>query len=102
MTNTANPREFYRVSKLVLMPSLVAEGGMPRVAVGAMANGLPVIGSGRGGLAEALREGGIRIAIPAEYTPDTRVPPSADEVAPWVEELVRLWDDAAAYAAASS
>lgn len=93
MANTADPREFYRLSRVVLMPSLVAEGGLPRVAVEALANGIPVIGSGRGGLAESLREGVVRIDIPASYTPATRVPPTADEVAEWVAAIVRLWDE---------
>jgi glycosyltransferase involved in cell wall biosynthesis len=100
MANTTDPRRFYRLSRLVLLPSLVDEG-LPRVAVEAMANGIPVIGSGRGGLGEALQDGGLRIDIPATYTPDSRVPPSAAEVCEWLQAVVRLWDDPTAYAEAS-
>lgn len=101
MSNTPDPRRFYRLSKLVLMPSLVPEG-LPRVAVEAMANSIPVIGSGRGGLAETLLDGGFQIDIPERYTPDTRVPPTEAEVGEWVAAIIRLWDDPAAYSAASA
>ena len=35
--------------------------------------------------------------IPSRYTPETRIVPTVDEVAPWVEALVRLWDDEELY-----
>ena len=35
--------------------------------------------------------------IPARYTPETRDVPTAEEVEPWVETIIRLWDDAAEY-----
>ncbi|HEY1188230.1 MAG TPA: FkbM family methyltransferase [Gemmata sp.] len=101
MRNTPDPRRFYRLTRLVLMPSLVPEG-LPRVAVEAMSNGIPVLGSGRGGLAEVLAPGGTRLDIPDRFTPDTRTPPTADEVAPWVAAIERLWDDPGAYAEASA
>ena len=31
--------------------------------------------------------------IPSRYTPDTRIVPTAEEVEPWVETILRLWDD---------
>lgn len=101
MPNTPDPRRFYRMSKVVLMPSLWLEG-LPRVAVEAMANGIPVVGSGRGGLAEVLAAGGVRADIPAAFTADTRVPPPAEAVGEWAAAVVRLWDDPAAYARASA
>ena len=100
MRNTPEPRRFYRLSRVVLMPSLWREG-LPRVAVEAMANGIPVLGSGRGGLGEVLDAGGIRLEIPDRFTPDTRITPTPKEVGPWVEAIVRLWDDPGAHAAAS-
>jgi glycosyltransferase involved in cell wall biosynthesis len=51
MPNTPDPRDFYQVSRLVLMPSLWRES-FPRVAVEALLNGIPVLGSARGGLPE--------------------------------------------------
>ena len=41
--------------------------------------------------------GGFLFDIPARYTPETREVPTAREVEPWVETIIRLWDDAAEY-----
>ncbi len=32
--------------------------------------------------------------IPVRYTPESRDVPTAEEVAAWVEAIIRLWDDA--------
>jgi hypothetical protein len=46
---------------------------------------------------------GIRICscgvpeIPERYTPQTRLVPTAEEVAPWIDTLLRLWDEEAFY-----
>jgi glycosyltransferase involved in cell wall biosynthesis len=96
MANTADPRAFYQVSRLVLMPSLWWES-FPRVAVEALLNGIPVLGSARGGLPETLAEAGFLFDVPERYTPASRLLPSAREVAPWIDTIIRLWDDAAFY-----
>jgi glycosyltransferase involved in cell wall biosynthesis len=98
MANTPDPRDFYRVSRLVLMPSLWRES-FARVPVEALLNGIPVLASRRGGLPETLAEAGFLLDIPEHYTPETREVPTAAEVAPWVETILRLWDDAAFYEA---
>ncbi|OWK35334.1 hypothetical protein FRUB_09495 [Fimbriiglobus ruber] len=67
------------------------------MAVEAMANGIPVIGSARGGLVEVLREGGVTVDIPVKHTPDTRTPPTQDEVKDWVTAIVHLWDSPSEY-----
>jgi glycosyltransferase involved in cell wall biosynthesis len=51
MANTHDPRDFYRVSRAVLMPSLWRES-LGRVPIEAMANGIPVLASDRGALPE--------------------------------------------------
>jgi hypothetical protein len=74
MANTPDPRDFYCVSKAVLMPSLWWES-FPRVAVEALLNGIPVLGSNRGGLPETLQDAGFLFPIPERYTPQN--PPGA-------------------------
>lgn len=92
MANTPDPRDFYRVSKIILMPSLCDES-FGRVAIESMANGIPLLGSDRGALAEVAGEGGFLFSIPAKYTPQSREIPSAEEVTSWVETILRLWDE---------
>jgi len=37
------------------------------------------------------------IDIPEQYTPETLIVPATEEVEPWVETIIRLWDDEALY-----
>jgi glycosyltransferase involved in cell wall biosynthesis len=110
MENTHDPRDFYRVTKLLLVPSLWNES-FGLVAAEAMINGIPVLASDRGALWEVVggrgpegtgdqrseiggrREGaagGFLFDIPARYTPETAMVPTAEEVEPWVETIIRL------------
>ena len=50
-----------------------------------------------GGARSVPDAGGLAFDIPARYTPDARDVPTAEEVAPAVEAIVRLWDDEAYY-----
>jgi glycosyltransferase involved in cell wall biosynthesis len=92
MAITPDPRDFYRVSRVVLMPSLWRES-LGRVPIEAMANGIPVLASDRGALPETLGEAGFVFTIPERCTPASGVVPTAQEVAPWVGVIERLWDD---------
>ncbi len=94
MANTPDPRDFYRVNRVVLMPSLWRES-LGRVPIEAMANGIPVLASDRGALPETLRDAGFVFTIPERCTPASGVVPTAQEVAPWVAVIERLWDDPA-------
>ena len=96
MSHTSDPRQFWGVTKLCLMPSLWWEN-QPLVAIEAMLNGIPVIGSNRGGIVETLGHCGIVLPLPDRLTPATRFMPTPEEVAPWVESITRLWDDQALY-----
>jgi glycosyltransferase involved in cell wall biosynthesis len=98
MRNTPDPRAFYRVSRVMLMPSLWRES-FGRVPVEAAINGIPTIASTRGALPESLAGGGFLLDIPAEFTPATRVPPGGADVAGWVALVEQLWDDPDFYAA---
>ena len=96
MATTLDPRDFYRVSRMVLMPSLWDES-FGRVAAEAQINGIPVLASDRGALPEVVGNGGFLLPIPERYGPETLTAPTADEVAPWIEAIIRLWDDDAYY-----
>lgn len=97
---TPDPRHFYNLSKLVLMPSLWNES-FGLVAAESMLNGIPVLASNRGALPETLGNAGFLFDIPAQYTPETQTLPSEAEVEPWVDTIIRLWDDSAFYDRAS-
>ena len=92
MSPTSDPRKYWRPTKLLIAPRLARED-QPADVVGALINGIPVIGSDRGGLPETLGEGGIVLPLPERLTPATRALPTPEEVAPWVEAVIRLWDD---------
>lgn len=92
MANTPDPRDFYRVSRAMLVPSLWREN-VGLVAAEGLANGLPVLASGRGGLPETLRDAGFILPVPERCTPTSGVVPTAEEVAPWLATVERLWDD---------
>jgi glycosyltransferase involved in cell wall biosynthesis len=62
MPNTPDPRKFYEITKLLLMPSLMENVGC--CAIEAMLNGIPVLGSNRGALPETLGEVAFRFDIP--------------------------------------
>jgi glycosyltransferase involved in cell wall biosynthesis len=85
---------------VVLMPSLWRES-FGRVAAEAMINGIPVLGTSRGALPEVVGRAGFLFDVPERYTPENRTVPSAEEVAPWVETIIRLWDDGVYYEEAS-
>jgi glycosyltransferase involved in cell wall biosynthesis len=84
----ADMKTLFRRTRLLLAPSRWEEA-WGRVASEAHCSGIPVIGSSRGGLAEAIGPGGTVLDYDA---------PLAD----WVAAVRDLWSDAAAYARASS
>ena len=96
MPNTPDPRKFYQRTKLLLMPSLWNEA-FGLVAAEAMLNGIPVLGSNRGALPETIGDGGFLFEIPDRYTPETVDVTTAEEVEPWVEAVIQLWDEPTFY-----
>jgi len=96
LDHPADPRAFWGVTRICLVPS-VGWGGRGLVAAEAMLNGIPVVASDRGALPEVLGEAGVVLGLPGRLTPATRLLPTAGEVAPWVEAILRLWDDAGHY-----
>ncbi|MBV9124533.1 MAG: glycosyltransferase [Planctomycetes bacterium] len=96
MPNTPDPRDFFRVTRLLLAPSLWAEPS-GRVVMEALVNGIPVLASNRGGLPETLARAGYVFPVPERYTSCSTLVPAAEEVLPWIETILRLWDDRAFY-----
>jgi hypothetical protein len=45
-----------------------------------------------------LEEAGFLFDVPERYTPYSNLLPTAEEVAPWVDTIIRLWDDKGFYA----
>lgn len=72
-------RSVYRRTRILLAPSQWCEA-WGRVATEAHCSGIPVIGSNRGGLPEAIGEGGVVLAHDAP-------------VEEWATAIRRLWDD---------
>ena len=93
LTATTRRQRFLEfASWVVLMPSLWRES-LGRVPIEAMANGVPVLASDRGALPETLGETGFVLTIPERCTRSSGVVPTAQEVAPWVAIIERLWDE---------
>ena len=86
MKHTPDPRQFYARTRALLAPSR-AEETFLMVGVEAMINGIPVVASDRGAIAETLGAAGFI------HSPEA--------VGPWVDTLVRLWSDEAHYQRAS-
>jgi hypothetical protein len=93
MSPTFDSRRYWDVTRICVLPTLGVHAHS-RVAAEALSNGIPVIASERGALPETLGAAGIVLTLPDRLTPATKMPPTAAEVAPWVETIIRLWDDA--------
>ncbi len=87
------PRDYWGVTRVALVPTLGWDGP-PGAEVEALANGIPAVVADRGGLPEAAGGAAIVLPLPDRLTAATRLPPGAEEVARWVEAIIRLWDDA--------
>lgn len=97
MANVARPSVFYRLAKVALVPSFFDES-FGRAAAEALMAGVPVVASTRGALPETLGNAAILLDIPAQYDPTTRTIPTAEDARPWLDAILRLWDDREFYA----
>lgn len=100
MPSTPRPADFYERTKVLLVPSL-AEESFGLVAAEALLNGIPVLASRRGALPEVVGECGLLLNSPDSYTADSREAPRPEDIEPWVEAILHLWDDPQVYAEAS-
>lgn len=92
ISNTSEMETIYRRSKITIVPSLYQET-FGRVAAESMRAGVPVIVSDRGALPEVVGDAGIVLHIPKNRRPDTFEIPDAEEIKPWVDALIRLWQN---------
>src|SRR5262249_41942174 len=60
--NTPKPSQIYCVTRVLLVPSLIPDAA-PRVIAEAQLNGVPVIGSDRGGIEETIGSGGYVLPV---------------------------------------
>src|SRR5690606_23489774 len=67
VANAPHPRGIYRLTRALLVPSLVRES-FGRVAAEALANGIPVLASDRGALPETLGDAGFVFTLPERCT----------------------------------
>jgi glycosyltransferase involved in cell wall biosynthesis len=91
-----NMAEVYAQTKVLLVPSFWFETA-GRVLVEANANGIPVIAADRGGIVETLGDAGRVLPIPEQCMRDYWTMPSDAEIAPWWDELSKLWRASAYY-----
>jgi glycosyltransferase involved in cell wall biosynthesis len=90
------PRDIFTATRVLLVPS-VWEEPSGRVVAEALVNGVPVLMSDRGGLAESAGGAGFVLPLPADLTVQTQRPVAADAVEPWLEVIVKLAFDEAFY-----
>lgn len=91
--NTNNMREVYGRARILLVPSLWFESA-GRVIVEAQLNAIPVVGSGRGGSAEMIGDGGIIFDFSKEICsePYDKLLPK-EEIQKLIAIIERLYDD---------
>lgn len=84
-------------TRVLLQPSLWHESGA-RTAIEAMALGIPVVATDRGGIPEVLGEAGIVIPPPKPLIENHWLIPPGTSAIPWVEALRQLSEDSTFYA----
>ena len=90
------PRDIYRDTRALLVPSVVEEASA-RVVAEAFVNGIPVIASDRGGLPESCGNGGIILPLPKELSTATRRPVEPCVAQPWLDAISSLCGPAEIY-----
>lgn len=91
------PKDVYLPTRMLAVPSLL--DAAPRVIAEALMNGIPPLVSNRGGVPEMASEAGFVFTIPDSVTVADRVPVAAEVVQPWIETIIRLFDDEEFYQA---
>jgi len=91
----SKPSDTYAPTRVLLAPSM--EEPLGRVPCEALANGIPPLLSGRGGLPEAVNGARFVLPLPPGYTIAAKQPLEPADARPWIEVIERLYDDEAFY-----
>ncbi len=97
----ARPADFFALTRIILVPSVFNEP-FGRVAAEALINGVPALVSDRGALPDTVGDAGTALPLPSWLTPESDRIVDVGEAQPWFDAVCGLWDDEAAYAAASA
>ena len=89
MDHTTDPRKFWSLTKICLVPSLVEES-QGLVALEAMLNGIPVIVSDRGALPETVGNNGFVLSLPRLLSCGDELPEMLFDVDSWVTTIEQL------------
>lgn len=95
------PANIYALTKILLVPSVFAEP-FGRVAAEALINGIPPLVGNRGALPDTIGGAGRVLPIPEWMTESGKDLPGSEEVKPWLDAIVELWDNPTRYAEASA
>ncbi len=90
--NTPFPELWFEFARLTIYPSLYPETYGRAVAESMMA-GTPVVASIRGALPEVVQDAGALLPIDDGLTPDKFIIPEKEVVWPWIETILRIFDD---------
>lgn len=90
--NTPFPELWFQFARLTIYPSLYPETYGRSVAESMMA-GTPVVASTRGALPEVVQDAGPLLPICDRLTPVKFIIPEKEEVWPWIETILRIFDD---------
>lgn len=88
----ATPAAVFSRARVLIVPSVV-EDAAPRVIAEALVNGVPPLGSDRGGIPEMCADAGWVLPIPRTVEHTRLHLPPASAVQVWVEMIVQLFDD---------
>lgn len=88
------PRELFRLARVCLMPSIVAESGGRMAAEAQCVGAVPIV-SDQGALPDTIGRGGLVLPLPPTLMRAPLQPVSVDDAAPWLAAIESLVDSPA-------